>query len=67
MLSPGTKGRTGPPYNHFVQIGDPVLRAQCDPVNPADINTEYVQNVIAAMKFALGRYDGVGVSGFCGN
>ena len=62
VLSPGTKRRSGPPYNHFVQIGDPVLRAQCDPVNPADINTEYVQSVIAAMKFTLGRFDGVGVS-----
>jgi len=65
FLSPGSsKGKSGhgPPYNHFVQIGDPVLRATCDPVNPTEINTEHIQSVIAAMKYALKRFDGVGVS-----
>ena len=63
ILSSGSsKKRKGPPYNHFVQIGDPVLRAKCDPVNPSDIKTEDIQSVINAMKYALKRFDGVGIS-----
>ena len=62
ILSSGPGKRAGPPYNHFVQLGDPVLRAQCDPVDPGDINTEYIQAVINAMKFSLKRFDGVGIS-----
>ena len=60
--SGSSKGRKGPPYNHFVQVGDPVLRIKCDPVNPSDIDTEHIQSVITAMKYALKRFDGVGIS-----
>ena len=57
-----SKRLEGPPYNHIVQIGDPVLRLQCDPVDPKDIKSKEIQNVIASMKFALKRFDGVGIS-----
>jgi len=63
IFTSGTeKSRQGPPYNHFVQIGDPVLRVKCAPVNPTDIQTEEVQSVISAMKYALKKFDGVGIS-----
>jgi len=63
ILSSGSsKVRRGPPYNHCVQVGDPVLRVKCDPVSPSDINTEHIQSVITAMKYALKRFDGVGIS-----
>ena len=39
-----------------------MLRIKCDPVNPSDINTEHIQSVITAMKYALKRFDGVGIS-----
>ena len=57
-----SKRLEGPPYSHIVQIGDPVLRLQCDPVDPKDIKSKEIQNVIASMKFALKRFDGVGIS-----
>ena len=54
--------RSSPPYNHIVQIGDPVLRVPCDPLDPADIRSKEVKEIIKAMKFALHRFDGVGIS-----
>ena len=51
-----------PPYNHITQIGDPVLRVQCDPLDPKDIQSKEIQSVISSMKFTLKRYDCVGVS-----
>ena len=54
--------RSSPPYNHVVQIGDPVLRLPCDPIDPADIKSKEVKDIIKAMKFALDRFDGVGIS-----
>jgi len=52
----------GPPYNHVVQIGDPILRQACDPIDPKDIKSPQIKNIIKCMKFALKRYDGVGIS-----
>jgi len=54
--------KQGPPYPHFVQIGDPVLRVKCDPVDPKDIKKDSIRNVISTMKYCLKRYDGVGIS-----
>lgn len=34
-----------PPYTHFVQIGDPVLRTPSTPVSRYDIHMAYVQEV----------------------
>ena len=56
------EGRAVPPFRHIVQLGDPVLRAECEAVPPGDIKTGEVQEVINAMKFALARFDGVGLS-----
>ena len=57
-----SRARVDPPFRHIVQLGDPVLRVQCDPVLPSDIKTGEIQEVIDAMKFALKRFDGVGLS-----
>ena len=51
-----------PPYTHITQIGDPVLRLQCDPLDPKDIQSKEIQSVVSSMKFTLKRYDCVGVS-----
>ena len=48
--------------NVFLQIGDPILRRECDPLDPKDIKSPQVKNIIKCMKFALKRYDGVGIS-----
>ena len=57
-----SRARVDPPFRHIVQLGDPVLRVQCDPVLPSDIKTGEVQEVIDSMKFALKRFDCVGLS-----
>ena len=38
------------------------MRVQCEPVQAADIKTGEIQEVIDAMKFALKRFDCVGLS-----
>ena len=45
----------GPPYRHMVQLGDPVLRQQCDPVARDQIGGRQVQDVLAAMQYTLDR------------
>ena len=56
------RAKASPPFRHVVQLGDPVLRVECEAVQPGDIKTRQVQEVIDAMKFALTRFDGVGLS-----
>lgn len=56
------KSLKGPPYTHFVQIGDPVLKQKCQPVNKEDILKPEIQNIIHSMVYTLERYDGVGIS-----
>ena len=38
------------------------MRRECDPLDPKDIKSPQVKNIIKCMKFALKRYDGVGIS-----
>ena len=57
-----SKKRAGPPYSHIVQLGDPVLRAKCDPVEAGDIKDREIQEVINTMKFVINRFDCVGLS-----
>nr|ALS04288.1 mitochondrial peptide deformylase [Acartia pacifica] len=60
--STSKSSESGPPYNHFVQIGDPVLKLKANPVPPETIKSEEIQNVIKSMIYVLDRYDGIGVS-----
>lgn len=55
-------GRSKPPYEHVVQIGDPTLRKICEPVPIEQIKSKEVQNVIQKMKYVLERYGSVGMA-----
>jgi len=55
-------GRDGPPYQHIVQIGDPVLRQPAELVPKEDIQSENIKDVLREMKFVLERYSSVGLA-----
>ena len=57
-----SRKKVGPPYSHIVQLGDPVLRVKCDPVEASDIKSEEVQEIIKTMKFVINRFDCLGLS-----
>ena len=57
-----SRKKVGPPYSHIVQLGDPVLRVKCDPVEASDINSREIQEVIETMKFVINRFDCLGLS-----
>ncbi|XP_028165434.1 peptide deformylase, mitochondrial-like [Ostrinia furnacalis] len=60
-LSP-SRGKTSPPYEHVVQIGDPRLRKVSDPVPVDKIKSEEVQKVINKLRLVLHKYGSVGMS-----
>lgn len=60
-LSP-SHGKTIPPYEHVVQIGDPRLRQVCEPVPVDKIKTNEVQAVIKKLEHVLKRYKSLGMS-----
>jgi len=51
-----------PPYHHFVQLGDPVLRRKAAPVDFDRISAAELQRIGEAMKLVLTKYDCVGVA-----
>ena len=51
-----------PPFNHIVQVGDPVLRVETQPVNLDTLESPEIQFLIRTMKKSLDDYDAVGVS-----
>ncbi|KOB73303.1 Uncharacterized protein OBRU01_07082 [Operophtera brumata] len=60
-LSP-SHGKTNPPYEHVVQIGDPRLRRICEPVPVDKIKTNEVQSVIKKLEHVLKKYKSLGMS-----
>ena len=62
LLYPPRSRSTGPPYQHMVQLGDPVLRAPCSLVKQEDFDNPVFTRLLANMEAALTRYDAVGVS-----
>ncbi|CAK1598384.1 unnamed protein product [Parnassius mnemosyne] len=60
-LSPG-RGRTSPPYEHVVQIGDPTLRKASEPVPVDTIKNSEVQTLIKRLEHVLNKYGSVGMS-----
>lgn len=60
-LSP-SRGKTNPPYEHVVQIGDPRLRNVCEPVPIDKIKTKEVQTVIKKLEHVLQKYKSLGMS-----
>ena len=51
-----------PPYNHFTQVGDPVLRSQAADVPKDLIQSKEVGLIIEKMINVLHKYDCVGVA-----
>ena len=54
--------KDGPPYSHIVQVGDPILRSQCEPVDPDRIRSQEIQQLIQNLVHVLEKYDSVGLS-----
>ncbi|XP_034486246.1 peptide deformylase, mitochondrial [Drosophila innubila] len=54
--------RTAPPYNHFTQIGDPVLRQCAEEVAEDRIDSQEINDVVEQMVNVLRHYDCVGVA-----
>ncbi|EDV49614.1 peptide deformylase, mitochondrial [Drosophila erecta] len=53
---------SAPPYRHFTQIGDPVLRQRAEEVPPEDIDSMEINQIIDGMVKVLRHYDCVGVA-----
>lgn len=51
-----------PPYNHCVQIGDPVLRSIADPIPAELITSSEIKYLVTKMQHVLKAYNLVGVS-----
>ncbi|KAL1465516.1 hypothetical protein WDU94_005079 [Cyamophila willieti] len=51
-----------PPYDHITQIGDPVLRHVCKPVDAAEINSDKTQELIIQMKNIMHKFQLFGLS-----
>jgi len=62
----GIKGKgwnpDGPPYNHVVQIGDPILRRKAKRVDFNKIPQEEIDSAAKALADAINLYDGVGMA-----
>ncbi|XP_053603467.1 peptide deformylase, mitochondrial-like [Plodia interpunctella] len=55
-------GKKLPPYEHVVQIGDPMLRKASEPVAVDKIKSEEIQKLIKKLKYVLDKYGSVGMS-----
>ncbi|XP_068156039.1 peptide deformylase, mitochondrial [Drosophila tropicalis] len=51
-----------PPYKHFTQIGDPVLRRRAEEVSCDSVNSPEIKETIDCMVHVLRHYDCVGVA-----
>ena len=51
-----------PPFKHFVQVGDPVLRTKAKPVNFEQSNPKELQKIADSLRHVLDKYDGAGAS-----
>ncbi|CAH1646898.1 unnamed protein product [Spodoptera littoralis] len=60
-LSPA-HGKTIPPYDHVVQIGDPTLRKISEPVSIDKIKTTEIQNIIKKLEYVISKYGSLGMS-----
>ena len=51
-----------PPFNHIVQVGDPVLRVETQPVDLNRLESPEIQFLIRTMKRSLNDYDALGIA-----
>lgn len=56
------KGIPRPPYQHIVQVGDPILRLKCENVPLESIKTDETKKVISSLKDAMAAYECVGLA-----
>lgn len=61
-MSTELESRTVPPYNHFTQIGDPVLRIRAEEVQPECVDSQEITGIVDQMVKVLRHYDCVGVA-----
>lgn len=61
-MSAELAARSAPPYNHFTQIGDPVLRQRSELVPLELIGSQKINDVVNQMVAVLRHYDCVGVA-----
>lgn len=57
-----TKKSYAPPYSHVCQIGDPVLRQRCTPIDPEAIRTPQFQKIVNHMHSIMQQYELLGLS-----
>ncbi|XP_013187382.1 peptide deformylase, mitochondrial [Amyelois transitella] len=55
-------GKVSPPYEHVVQIGDPILRKASEAVPVDQIKTEEIQKLIKKLHYVLDKYGSLGMS-----
>lgn len=51
-----------PPFQHAVQVGDPVLRRKCDPVPADGITSKEIKFLITLMTNVMQKYKCVGLA-----
>ncbi|XP_041970306.1 peptide deformylase, mitochondrial-like [Aricia agestis] len=51
-----------PPYEHVVQIGDPILRRVCEPVPQNEIKNEKTIKIINKLHYVVDKYNSLGMS-----
>ncbi|XP_071747691.1 peptide deformylase, mitochondrial-like [Lepeophtheirus salmonis] len=54
--------QTLPPYEHVVQIGDPILRGKVEEIPLSEIKTPFINSIADKLLHVLKKYDAVGVS-----
>lgn len=55
-------GKTTPPFEHVVQIGDPTLRKVSEPVPIEKIKTTEIQTIIKKLQYVISKYGSLGMS-----
>lgn len=55
-------GKTTPPFEHVVQIGDPTLRKVSEPVPIDKIKTNEIQTIIKKLEYVISKYGSLGMS-----
>ncbi|XP_075236225.1 peptide deformylase, mitochondrial-like isoform X2 [Lycorma delicatula] len=58
----GSREMYAPPYDHIVQVGDPVLRCKAKPVDVREIHTEKFKKLIIRLRSVLFKYGSEGLS-----
>lgn len=55
-------GKSTPPYEHVIQIGDPMLRKVSEPVPLDKIKSNEIQTIIKKLEYVINKYGSLGMS-----